>query len=334
MADIEDLDDNFNDNENENIDHEKLDNLFKGKKKQVKKQDEPALARIPDTTEPNIRTSEIISASRRTDIPAFYMDQFLQNMKDGIIDVPNPNSNQISHVSLKSEDIKCIIWWSKDYHNWIETYKGNKELFDKYKHIFNFTINGYDELENGLQHTLDERLDQLKYLAETFGSNTIKYRFDPIVYYKIVGNDAELNNLQNFEKIIQFVGQCGVRNCQFAFCLSYKNVERRMKFRNKTIVYLSLERQHEILNGLIDICDKNNVTMYSCCNSGLVGYSGKIKQSACVDRDQIEEVLRKKLKSRRKDCGQRKECGCVQSRDVGSYKMKCHHNCDYCYAAR
>ena len=280
-----------------------------------------------------VRTSQIISVSRRTDVPAFYMKQLIKHLETGYIDVPNPRfPNNVSRVSLSPEDVKGLVWWSKDYSKWIKKYEENKELFDKYKHVFNFTINGYDKLEKGVASSLDERLEQLKYLSEHFGIESIKYRFDPIVFYKKENSDKEYNNLKNFEYIMQHLHEFGIKACQFAFCLHYKNVVDRMKKRGKTLVKLSLERKQEILDRLIEICDKNDVELYSCCSSELLGYKDKIKQSSCVDKEQIELLIDGKLKIRRKDYGQRKECGCVQSRDIGTYDMKCGHSCDYCYA--
>ena len=57
----------------------------------------------------------IISASRRTDIPAFHSDWFLNRIKEEIVYVRNPvNYNQISKVSLKKEDVECIVFWTKN----------------------------------------------------------------------------------------------------------------------------------------------------------------------------------------------------------------------------
>ena len=61
----------------------------------------------------NITKSEIISCSRRTDIPAFLMDWVIDKMKLGYVDVVNPfNRKQISRVSLNPEDVRCWVWWS------------------------------------------------------------------------------------------------------------------------------------------------------------------------------------------------------------------------------
>ena len=85
--------------------------------------------------------SQIISASRRTDIPAFYMDLFVESMKKGYIEVVSPYG-QKSVVSLSSHDVKCIVWWSKNFNQWIRTYQTNLSLFTSYQHVFNFTLTG------------------------------------------------------------------------------------------------------------------------------------------------------------------------------------------------
>lgn len=282
-----------------------------------------------------IKTSktEVISASRRTDIPAFYMDKMLEAMRQKIIQIKTPYG-KTSKISLDPNDVKCIVWWSKDYAEWINTYKKNRKLFGKYKHMFNFTITGGDELEPGIKSSLDERLMQIKYLAKHFGTNTIKYRFDPIVKYSDLKTKEIKTNVDNYEKIIETISKFGIDNIIIAFCIPYKKVVSRMKSRGKQILKFSEEEQNEMLDYLIEIADKNNMKIYSCCNTGLVGYKNKIFPSKCVDGDIIETLIDAKLNTKHKDKGQRDECNCTNSRDIGEYEMECHHECDYCYAAK
>ena len=78
--------------------------------------------------------SPIISCSRRTDIPAFLMDWIMEKIREGFVDVVNPfNNKQVSRVSLSPEHVKCIVWWSKDYTEWIKAYKNDEGLFNQYK---------------------------------------------------------------------------------------------------------------------------------------------------------------------------------------------------------
>ena len=82
----------------------------------------------------------IISASRRTDIPAFYSPWFFNRIKEGYVLVPNPfNSKMISKVSLNPAVIDCIVFWTKNPTPMLERIH---EL-DKYTYYFQFTLNSY-----------------------------------------------------------------------------------------------------------------------------------------------------------------------------------------------
>lgn len=288
------------------------------------------MADIEDIVKVNV--SEVISWSRRTDIPAFFMEEAVKSLVDGYVDVKGPYGTT-SRLSLKPQHVKCIAWWSKDYGKWLLARKANKKLFAKYKHVFNFTINGCDELEPGVESSLDDRLKQLKRLSKRYTSDAIQYRFDPIVVWKDMNdNNTIKNNLGNFEKIISFVSACGVKEIHFAFCFGYPKVVSRMTKRGKILVNLTDDDKHKILDDLLEITNKYNMELHACCTSGVVGYKGKIKPSHCIDGDKIEKLLGIPLQKKKKDSGQRKECGCVLSKDAGSYEKECSHSCDYCYA--
>jgi hypothetical protein len=275
--------------------------------------------------------SEIISASRRTDIPAFYMDIVLLAMKNKVIDVVQ-KFGYVSKISLDPVDVKCFVWWSKNYKNWIECFKQNTRLFNQYKHMFNFTINDSTFLESGVELSLDERLEQLKFLADTFGSNCIKYRFDPIVKWIDIKTGTECNNFHKFNKIIKFISQCGVKEVIFAFCISYNHVFQHMKKKGKLLVDFQIDEKQHIIDRMIKITDKYDVRLSACCNDTIVNSNKKIFKSKCVDGDAVEHIIEQNLSHNTKDKGQRAECNCAVSRDIGSYTMKCLHSCDYCYA--
>lgn len=61
------------------------------------------------------RKAMIISASRRTDIPAFYSDWFMNRIRAGFFHRVNPfNANQVSAFSLKPEHVDAICFWTKN----------------------------------------------------------------------------------------------------------------------------------------------------------------------------------------------------------------------------
>jgi len=172
----------------------------------------------------NIIKSPIISCSRRTDIPAFLMDWVIKKIKIGYVNVVNPfYHKQISCISLKPEHVKCWVWWSKNFEDWIKKYTENKNLFKSYKgHSFQFTINSPSELEPNVKISLERRFQQLKWLINEFGLLAMNYRFDPIILYKKYNSNTIRSNLDKFEYIIENIAALGLKEMIFSLtCISY-----------------------------------------------------------------------------------------------------------------
>jgi hypothetical protein len=285
---------------------------------------------------PKLIRSDIISCSRRTDIPAFMMDWVLQRIKDGYVDVTNPfNKNQISRISLKPEDVKCWVWWSKDFSNWIKMYIKNKNLFNSYKgHSFQFTINSPSELQRNIKSSLEERFEQLKWLINKFGLLSINFRYDPIILYKRKKEKRIRSNLNRFKYIIENVAELGIKDVIFSFATVYSKVERRMKKRGFIPVDPKFSTKKRIISEILAITKKNGLNLKACCQPDLLEIEG-ITQSHCIDAIRLEKVIKSQFPLRReKDTGQRQHCGCYKSRDIGGYNgiFRCKHNCTYCYA--
>jgi hypothetical protein len=285
--------------------------------------------------EPNLIKSEIISCSRRTDIPAFLMDWVISKIQVGYVDVVNPfNRKQISRVSLSPEHVKAWVWWSKNFHEWIKVYQANKSLFNAYKgHLFQFTINSPSELEKGISVSLEERFKQSKWLIDTFGISALSFRFDPIIFYKKKGSDELKNNLDKFEYIIDHLSKYGINDLIFSFATIYNKVQSRMNYRGFIPIELHTEQKQKILTKLIEICSMRGIKMKACCQPELMSMKG-ISQAHCIDANKIETIIGEPIEKVR-DSGQRKYCGCYKSKDIGGYTgiFRCKHNCAYCYAS-
>lgn len=285
--------------------------------------------------DPKIIKSEIISCSRRTDIPAFLMDWVIERINKGYVDVVNPfNSSQVSRVSLNPNHVKCWVWWSKNFKPWIDVYQERKDVFDRYKgHCFQFTINSPSELEGNIKTSLEDRLDQLKWLTNHFSPLAVNFRFDPIIVWKNVKERMIKSNLDRFEYIIKKVSNLGLDEMIFSFATLYSKVKKRMKKREKIPIALNLKKKEEILERLILICKENKIKMKVCCQPDLLEIP-YIQQAHCIDAFKIEKLIGESI-NKRKDRGQRDACGCYKSRDIGGYygKFRCKHNCDYCYAS-
>ncbi|MFX1524299.1 MAG: DUF1848 family protein [Promethearchaeota archaeon] len=283
----------------------------------------------------NLVKSPIISCSRRTDIPAFLMEWVLERIKEGYVDVVNPfNRKQISRVSLAPIDVKCFVWWSKNFEKWIEVYQNNIDLFNLFQgHSFQFTINSPSELESNIKVTLDERFKQLDWLINEFSIQAINYRYDPIIFYKAKGSNQIKNNLSKFKNIIEGVADKGIKELIFSFATIYPKVNDRMNARGYIPINLTLKKKKEILERLINVCSSFDIKMKACCQPDLLEIEG-IEQAHCIDAYKIESLIGEKIPKIR-DTGQRKDCGCFKSKDIGGYSgiFRCRNNCDYCYAS-
>ena len=279
--------------------------------------------------------SPIISCSRRTDIPAFLMDWIMEKIREGFVDVVNPfNNKQVSRVSLSPEHVKCIVWWSKDYTEWIKAYKNDEGLFNQYKaHAFHFTINSPSELERYVTISLEERFKQMKWLVTKFSEKAMNFRYDPIIFYKKRGENQIHNNLEKFSYIIENISTLGIKEVIFSFATIYPKVKKRMISNGFIPIDIPYEKKINVLKNLMRTCQKHNMQMMACCQPDLLNIKG-IKQAHCIDAYKIQDLIGENIIIER-DTGQRKDCGCYKSKDIGGYSgiFLCKHKCLYCYAS-
>jgi hypothetical protein len=87
----------------------------------------------------------------------------------------------------------------------------------------------------------------------------------------------------------------------------------------------------EIASEFSEIAKRYDLPLATCCEK--IDFDMlKIQHNKCVDGDLIERITGLKI-NKRKDSGQRPLCGCIESREIGSFNT-CRHKCAYCYARR
>jgi Domain of unknown function (DUF1848) len=83
------------------------------------------------------------------------------------------------------------------------------------------------------------------------------------------------------------------------------------------------------IHQLVEVSIKHKMDIRSCAEDIDLAPMG-IKLGKCIDDELIKKSLGVHVGSN-KDKAQREACGCVKSRDIGSYNS-CGHGCLYCYA--
>ena len=263
---------------------------------------------------------KIISASRRTDIPAFYMDWFIKGLKNGFVEVENPFNRCKYRVSLVPEDVGAIVLWSKDFHNFFSV----KKKFSNYNLFFQFTINDCSLLEPGIRN-IDSRLEQLDEIVCTYNPDVVNWRFDPIVLWEKGNND----NLGSFTRIAEKVSRVGVKRCITSFATYYRKARNRMNLSGIKFLDPTIEQKCKILSNMRDITNSLGIELFLCSQPDYL-IEG-VKAAKCIDSDLLSTLFNLRL-SKARASGQRTDCCCSNSRDIGSYSQICPHGCLYCYA--
>lgn len=262
----------------------------------------------------------IVSASRRTDIPAFFSEWFFTRLKEGFAYVRNPfNPGMVRTVSLKEEDVDCFIFWTKNPSGFLE----RLEELTGYHYYFQFTLTPYGkDVEPNLPEK-EKLLAVFKALSEKIGKEKVIWRYDPILISAKYTKEWHLQKLEEYAR--ELAGH--TEKCVISFVDLYRNT--RIQEKALGLKTMSSEDCLEIAALFSKIAQKRGLKMEACSES-LDFRAFSISKARCVDPGLIERITGKRIKAD-KDRNQRKECMCAESVDIGVYNT-CLHRCLYCYA--
>lgn len=275
----------------------------------------------------------IISASRRTDIPAFYSEWFMNRIREGFLLVRNPfNAHQIKRVELSQRDVECIVFWTR---NPKPLFRELDEIDEMgYRYYFQYTITGFPRVfETSVPHPA-KAIDTFKALSERVGPARVVWRFDPIIISSVT-NEGEL--LRLFRKIARELSGYTER-VVISIADLYKTVQRNMTKVAKQSGEFELYSNDRLMAGIgdllpdfADIALKYGLHIQSCAEEIDLRPFG-IFPGKCIDDEIIHKCFGISVDAR-KDKGQREACGCIKSVDIGQYDT-CLHGCEYCYATK
>ena len=258
----------------------------------------------------------IISASRRTDIPSFYGDWFIERLKKEYILIQNPRvADRLTKIDIKRENIDCIVFWTKNSSNLIDKLDEIDRL--GYRYYFEYTITGYgNDIEKNLPD-LDSKIDEFIKLSKRVNGN-VNWRYDPIMVNKKY-------SLKHHIKTFNYISR-RLRNytdrCRISFIDNYKHMDK--KFR-----VLSQNEMEFLGRNLSKIAKRDNIKISTCCEEiDLRKYD--IRSGGCIEREYIEKLIGEKIEVK-KDTTQRYGCKCIKTIDIGTYNT-CGNGCIYCYA--
>lgn len=300
----------------------------------------------------------IVSASRSTDIPAFYADWFFHRLKVGYSVWTNPFNGVRNYVSY--EDTRFVVFWSKNPRPLL---KHLDYLHERGINCYiQFTLNDYvnDGLEKRVP-SVEERLDTFRELVDKLGKGKVIWRFDPLVLTDRIGVDDLVARIERIGDSLR--GYTEKLVFSFVDIAAYKRVRTNLDRNGIRYEEWTEQKMREFASKLADLNARWGYTLATCGEKVDISEYG-IVHNKCIDDDLIiriayeDDILMKHLgvsiepagmfgppeggidlgngyyavkSPAKKDKGQRQFCGCISSKDIGEYNT-CTHFCEYCYA--
>lgn len=306
----------------------------------------------------------IVSASRSTDIPAFYAEWFFSRLEKGYSAWTNPFNGVKSYVSY--EKTRFIVFWSKNPRPLIPYLNILKE-----KGIgcyIQYSLNDYEQ--EGLERVppLQTRIETFKTLAGMLGKEAVVWRFDPLVLTDDISVDDLIRKIRNIGD--QLKGYTEKLVFSYADIAIYKKVKRNMELNGISYHEWKTPQMEEFAGKLAALNKERgwNFKLATCGEKIDITKYG-INHNRCIDGDLIARIAHKDkelmtymnikvedmpaptlfgaaelpegavrlphgryfVSTHRKDSGQRQYCECMTSKDIGEYNT-CPHLCEYCYA--
>ena len=319
---------------------------------------------IDDGTIVSMQAPLIISASRSTDIPAFYADWFFYRLKKGYSAWTNPFNGVKSYISYNK--VRFIVFWSKNPRPLLQHLHILKER--NIKCYIQYTLNDYEDEKLEKVPSLENRIETFKLLVEQLGKGCVIWRFDPMILTDNISIDDLLQKIQNVGDQLKDYTEKLVFS--YADIAIYKKVKRNLEasgipFHEWNIIQMeefadklsAMNRDRE-WNFQIATCgEKIDIRKYGiihnrCIDGDLIArLAWNDKELMDFMKVKIEEMPaptlfgqpelpdgaillphnRYFISTHKKDSGQRQFCECMASKDIGEYNT-CPHLCEYCYA--
>jgi hypothetical protein len=269
----------------------------------------------------------IVSASYRTDIPAFYGPWFRQRLAAGYCRVASPYGGPQVTVPLRAQDLDGMVFWTRNAGSFIETLAELRRQGTPF--AVQMTITGYPRSLDASTIAADEAIAQVKDIARRFGVAVPVWRYDPILVTSATGLDRHQANFARIARALRGSADEVVVSFTQLYAKTRANLARAAAAHGFTWRDPDAGEKTELLRRLADIASENGLRLTLCTQPDLavLGFAA----ASCIDGARLSRIAGREIAAKEK--GNRPGCLCAESRDIGAYDS-CVQGCAYCYAVR
>ena len=269
----------------------------------------------------------IVSASYRTDIPAFYGPWFRARLAAGRCQVANPYGGAPATVSLRPEDVEGFVFWTRNVGAFQEHLAEVKRR--GWPFILQMTVTGYPRALDASTIAAGQAIAQFKEIARRFGSAVPVWRYDPVLVSSLTGMAWHERNFARIAGELRGSTDEAVVSFTQFYAKTKANLTKAAAEHGFTWRDPDMAEKRVLLQRLAAIAADNGMTLTLCTQPDLAG-SG-IDAARCIDGRRLSRIADREIAAKEK--GNRPGCLCAESRDIGAYDS-CVQGCAYCYAVR
>ena len=264
----------------------------------------------------------IISASYRSDIPAFHGDWFLAALAAGEVAVANPYSQRPYLVDLRPEAVDGYVFWTRNARPFARALAAVAAQGKPF--VMQYTILGYPRAIDANVIDPKRAIGNAHEIAAAYGKRVVVWRYDPILLTPATETAWHRANFARLADALAGIADEVV----VSFAQLYAKSARNLARAGITWRVPELAEQAALIADLRAIADEREITLSLCTQPDLAGATGAAA-ARCIDAARLADVAGRPIAAATK--GNRPGCLCAQSRDIGAYDS-CVHGCRYCYA--
>ncbi|MBT5046981.1 MAG: DUF1848 domain-containing protein [Rhodospirillaceae bacterium] len=269
----------------------------------------------------------IVSASYRTDIPAFYGAWFMDRLAAGNCQVANPYGSGPYTVSLRPGEVDGFVFWTKNPAPFLEPLAAIEAR--GYPFVVQFTITGYPTpLEQSVPDT-EQSIKLLKMLANSFGSRAIVWRYDPIIETSLTATAWHVANFQRLAASLTGATDEVIVSFAHIYRKTKRNLDSAAARHGFSWRDPAIDEKETLAKRLAGIAADHRMKLTICSQPSLL--VNGIDGARCIDAARLSDVANRQISAKNK--GNRPGCLCSESRDMGAYDS-CPMGCAYCYAVK
>ncbi len=268
----------------------------------------------------------IVSASYRTDIPAFYGPWFMRRLEAGACRVANPYGGRPYTVSLTAEAVDGFVFWTRN----LRPFRASLPIVaDNFPFVVQYTITGYPRTLDSNVVASSRAIADLRALAADFGPRVGVWRYDPIVITDATPPDWHRANFTRLAAALEGATDEAVISFAHIYAKTRRNLNAAAARGGFEWEDPTMEIKRALGADLAQIARRHGMAATLCSQEDFRGAG--VGAARCIDAARLSDIASRPIEARVK--GNRPDCLCHQSRDIGAYD-NCAHGCVYCYAVR